>query len=209
MRVSWAHGAIVALSLTIGIGMFDMPSRLLGPASLAESPLSLPHASSPSIVIAALPAQLAHRRAQPRIAIPTARPILPAAPPLFVPSPTPTAAPEATQPPPVQPTPRRRIPPDEPRPTPTPTPAPTPAPSPTPPAPAPTPAPPPTTPTDPPAGPTGLPAPSPGTVTLTPGITPPADPPADDGKKPCPAASEHGQGHDHGSQPGKACGHNG
>jgi hypothetical protein len=43
-------------------------------------------------------------------------------------------------------------------------------------------------------------------VTLTPAVTPPA---ADSDKKSCPAASEHGQGNDHGPQPGKACGHNG
>ncbi len=219
MRLSWAQGAIVALSLTAAIGLLDTPARLLGPASVAETPLSLPRASTPSIVIAALPtprlpAQIRHAR--PRLRPPSAAPVLPP-----VPLEQPTAQ-VADQPTLVTPAavivaPRRRTPPDEPRPTPTPAPAPVPVPTPTP-TPQPTPTPTdPTTPALPPAT-----TPLPGPVTPPPVLTP-APPPTGDssggdddsgGKDGCPAASANGQGgsHDqeHGHEPhGKACGHNG
>jgi hypothetical protein len=60
MRFSWAHGAVAALTLTAAVGLLDTPSRLLGPASVAGNPLSLPRTSSPSIVIAAMPAPIVH-----------------------------------------------------------------------------------------------------------------------------------------------------
>ncbi len=132
MRLSWAQGAIVALSLTAAIGLLDTPARLLGPASVAEAPLSLPRASTPSIVIAALPtphlpARISHA---PRLRPPSAAPALAVGlPPVALEQPSAQVAVQPTLVAPaaviVAP---RRTPPDEPRPTPTPAPAPVPDP---------------------------------------------------------------------------------
>ena len=147
MRLSWAQGAVVALSFTAAIGLLDTPARLLGPASVAGTRSSLPRASTPSIVIAALPtphppASVRHaNRPRPR------RPPLPRCSPPSCrrcrSSGRTTGA--AAQPTPPHPAavivaPRRRTPPDDPRPPgpspgagtpPTPTPAPQPTPAPT------------------------------------------------------------------------------
>src|SRR5712692_9421421 len=132
MRLSWAQGAVAALTLTAAVGLLDTPSRLLGPASVVESPLSLPQASSPSIVIAALPAPIVHssaRHAPSRHAalIAAPPPSLAVGPVVRLPVPV---QPQAPQPkaakPAALPTPRRRIPSDEPRPSPAPTPVPPP-----------------------------------------------------------------------------------
>ena len=235
MRLSWAHGAIVALSLTAGIGLLDTPSRLLGP-SIAESPLSLPRASTTSIVIAALPTprcmrvrptctdspactdagparRLADRTARPGRATGSAHAGSAARHRAAHPDDRPAARAASARRAAAQPDadPRAGT-------CPCPCPAPAPAPSPTP-APQPTPA----APTDPTTAPALPPAstpttPLPGPVTPPPILTPtgaPADASGGDddaGKGACPAASAHGQGGGHGDgneARGKACGHNG
>ncbi len=228
MRLSWAQGAIVALSLTAAIGLLDTPARLLGPASVAESPLE-PPARLDAVDRDRGPADTASARADPSTRLGLAR----RAPPRCSPpscrrwrsssrhaqiADSADAARTAQR---AIVAPRRRTPPDEPRPTPAPAPVPVPV------ArarrrhprrnrlrhrptrrrlrfPQPT-------------------TPLPGPVTPPPILTP-APPPAGessggdddsgDGKGGCPAASANGQGgsHDaeHGHEPhGKACGHNG
>jgi hypothetical protein len=196
MRLSWAQGAVAALSLTVGIGLLDTPSRLLGPASIADSPLNLPRTSSPSIVIAALPADAAPRRPRPAahhlttIPAPTALAVQP------VPVVQPPLEPRVVQPAPTPiPTPRTKAP--VPKPHPTPPPKPVPAP----PAAAPAPTPPPTPPLAPPAATPPVPQP-PAAAPVLPATGEPASS--------CPPQSRSGNGHDHdGDHPphGKACGY--
>jgi hypothetical protein len=198
MRLSWAQGAVAALSLTVGIGLLDTPSRLLGPATTADSPLNLPPTSSPSIVIAAVPSQAVPRRTPPKsrhdaVTIP--------APPASVVQPVvvvrPSPRPQTVQPAPTLTTPTSQPQPPAPAPRPRPTPPTKPVPPP-PATPVPTPAPTPTV--DTPVAASPVPE-APTTTAAVPSVDAPSS---------CPPQSRNGGGHDQdGDHPphGKACGY--
>jgi hypothetical protein len=198
MRLSWAQGAVAALSLTVGIGLLDTPSRLLGPASMADSPLNLPPTSSPSIVIAALPSEAVPDRTPPKSQHPV---VTIPAPPAFAVQPVvvlrPSPRPQAVH---TAPTPTPTSQPQPPAPAPKPRPVPAPKPVPAPPAP-PVPTPAPAPPVDTPVATPPVPEPS----ATTPAALPTVDAPSS-----CPPQSRSGGGHDQdGDHPphGKACGY--
>src|SRR5439155_26498358 len=73
MRFTWGYGAVAALTLTVSVGLLDVPSRVLGPTNSTPSPISLPQAvASPSAVVVAAPPALPRPRVHARRPRPTA-----------------------------------------------------------------------------------------------------------------------------------------